>query len=100
MKKQLSAKSMMRGNRRSLCLMRIFCAAQLWSWRLALENTIEHCRLADAAMRHIIAWANGEDADPESGLPHIDHAAASLNMLRGMMRLHPELDDRYKEGNK
>lgn len=53
-----------------------------------------HSRLADAAMRHIIAWASGEDIDPESGLPHIDHASASLNMLRGNQRLHPELDDR------
>lgn len=58
---------------------------------------ISHRRLADAAMRHIIAWASGEDTDPESGLPHIDHASASLNMLRGNQRLHPELDDRYRK---
>lgn len=58
---------------------------------------IAHSRLVDAAMRHLIAYAGGEDLDPESGLPHIDHAAASINMLRGNQRLHPELDDRYKE---
>lgn len=57
---------------------------------------ISHTRLADAAMRHLIAWASGEDLDPESGLPHIDHASASLNMLRGNQRLHPGLDDRFK----
>ena len=57
---------------------------------------ISHTRLADAAMRHLIAWASGEDIDPESGLPHIDHASASLNMLRGNQRLHPGLDDRYR----
>ena len=57
---------------------------------------ISHTRLADAAMRHLIAWAGGEDLDPESGLPHIDHAGASLNMLRGNQRLHSELDDRYR----
>lgn len=57
---------------------------------------IFHTRLADAAMRHIIAWASGEDLDPESGLPHLDHASASLNMLRGNQRLNPEMDDRYK----
>ena len=57
---------------------------------------ISHTRLADAAMRHLIAWASGEDIDPESGLPHIDHASASLNMLRGNQRLHPGMDDRYK----
>lgn len=59
---------------------------------------ISHTRLADAAMRHLIAWASGEDIDPESGLPHIDHASASLNMLRGTQRLHPGMDDRYKKG--
>ena len=59
-------------------------------------NGISHTRLADAAMRHLIAWASGEDIDPESGLPHIDHASASLNMLRGNQRLHPGLDDRYR----
>lgn len=58
-------------------------------------NGIQHSRLIDAAMRHMIAHASGETMDPESGLPHIDHAAASINMLRGMMRLHPELDDRF-----
>ena len=57
---------------------------------------ISHTRLADAAMRHLIAWASGEDLDPESGLPHIDHASASLNMLRGTMRLHPGMDGRSK----
>lgn len=56
---------------------------------------IAHTRLVDAAMRHLVAYASGEDLDPESGLPHIDHAAASINMLRGNQRLHPELDDRY-----
>ena len=59
---------------------------------------IQHSRLVDAAMRHLIAYAGGEDLDPESGLPHTDHAAASINMLRGNQRLHPELDDRYKAG--
>ena len=58
---------------------------------------ISHSRLIDATMRHMIAYASGEDLDQESGLPHIDHASASLNMLRGMKRLHPNLDDRWKK---
>lgn len=65
-----------------------------YNWTLG----IKYSRLIDAAMRHIIAYYSGEDIDPESGLPHIDHAAANLNMLRGMMRLHPEMDDRYGKG--
>lgn len=57
---------------------------------------IEYLRLADAAMRHITQYINGEDNDPESGLSHLDHAMASLAMLKEMTVSHPELDDRYK----
>lgn len=59
-------------------------------------NGISHTRLLDAALRHIVAIIDGEDLDPESGLPHRHHACASLNMYCGMTVLHPELDDRYK----
>jgi hypothetical protein len=41
-------------------------------------------RYSDAAMRHILAWLAGNDADDESGLPHLAHAAASILMLRGL----------------
>ena len=34
-----------------------------------------------AAMRHLIAWYGGESRDPESGHPHLAHAAASLMFL-------------------
>ena len=38
-------------------------------------------RLISAALRHILAWESGEDNDKESGLSHLDHAAANLAML-------------------
>lgn len=57
---------------------------------------LEHSRLLDACLRHLIAIIDGEDIDPESGLPHRHHACASLNMYCGNVVLHPELDDRYK----
>lgn len=31
-----------------------------------------------ATMRHLVAWHGGENIDPESGLPHLAHAACSL----------------------
>ena len=57
-------------------------------------------RLVDASMRHIIAWADGENLDPESGLSHLDHALASLAMLKFMEQNRPEMDDRYKKDSK
>ena len=34
-----------------------------------------------AALRHLVAWRGGEHADPESGLPHLAHAACSVLFL-------------------
>lgn len=49
-----------------------------------------------AAMRHITAFNNGEDKDPESGLSHLAHAACCIMFLLEFEKTHPELDDRYK----
>ena len=35
-------------------------------------------RYVGAALHHLLAWQAGEDADPESGLPHLAHAACSV----------------------
>ncbi|WP_443696427.1 dATP/dGTP diphosphohydrolase domain-containing protein [Pseudomonas sp.] len=55
-----------------------------------------HTRLTDAALRHIFAFLDGEDADPESGLSHIAHAQCCLMFLQRMIADSPELDDRFK----
>lgn len=34
-----------------------------------------------AAQRHLIAWNEGEGTDPESGLPHLAHAACCVLFL-------------------
>lgn len=49
-----------------------------------------------AAMRHIMAYNNGEDRDPESGLSHLAHAACCIMFLLEFEKTHPHLDDRYK----
>jgi len=35
-----------------------------------------------AALRHLVAWIEGEDIDPDSGLSHLTKARASLGVLR------------------
>ena len=39
-------------------------------------------RYYDALMRHITAWFNGEENDPEDGLSHLAHAACCIYFLR------------------
>jgi hypothetical protein len=58
---------------------------------------LAHSRCLDAAARHLLAIMNGEDIDPESGLPHVYHLGCSVAMYDWNRVHHPELDDRYKE---
>ena len=50
-----------------------------------------------AAMRHLTAFNDGKDKDPESGLSHLAHAACCIMFLLEFEKTHPELDDRYKQ---
>lgn len=48
----------------------------------------------DAAMGHITAWWEGEDADPASGLHHLAKAMASLAVIRDSQMMNNWVDDR------
>lgn len=51
-------------------------------------------RCFGAMMRHAWAWWRGEDRDPESGLPHLAHAAACLMFLLAFEQRKIGVDDR------
>jgi hypothetical protein len=53
-------------------------------------------RPLSAAMRHITAFNDGEDKDPESGLSHLAHAACCIMFLLEFEKTNKHLDDRYK----
>ena len=54
----------------------------------------KYTRSLAAALRHIYAFLDGEDNDPESGLSHLGHAVCSLEHCIYDMKHHPNNDDR------
>lgn len=49
-----------------------------WNWR---DDPVSTLTYLNAAMRHIKAFAEGENLDPESGKSHLGHARASLAIV-------------------
>lgn len=66
------------------------------NWR----NGFEWSRPLSAALRHLTAFVDGEDKDPESGLSHLAHAMCCVMFVLEFEKTHPELDDRWKPTNK
>lgn len=65
------------------------------NWR----QGIEFHRLIRAALGHIMAFNEGEDIDPESGLLHLAEAGCNILFLLELIQTHPELDTRYTAVN-
>ncbi len=60
------------------------------------KSGINWGRVIGAAQRHLGAFNDGEDVDPESGLSHIAHLGCCAIMLLDYIKHNPEFDDRYK----
>lgn len=58
---------------------------------------INYSRLISAAERHLGAFKDGEDKDPESGLSHIAHLGCCVLFLMWMVLKRPDLDDRWSK---
>lgn len=65
------------------------------NWRRGLAWS----RLIGAALRHLTAIMDGEDIDPESGLPHVDHLACCVMFLSEYQKKNLGTDDRWKPNN-
>lgn len=60
---------------------------------------MEHSRQISCAMRHLLAHMDGETNDPESGLPHIAHAACRIMFLMQNISDGVDIDDRFTRSN-
>ena len=60
------------------------------------KGGLKYTRVIAALLRHTYAFLECEEKDEESGLCHLDHIAACVNMLSFMFKNYPDLDDRYK----
>lgn len=49
-----------------------------YNWR---ENSVAATVYQSAALRHLLAWFDGEDIDKESGESHLAHARACMGIL-------------------
>lgn len=63
---------------------------EAWNW----TKGFLWMRLYGATLRHLFAWARGEDNDPESGKSHLAHAGCMLLFLLWHTRHRPDLDNR------
>ncbi len=55
------------------------------TWRVAGTQQAEPLTHYSCLMRHLLQWRAGEERDPESGLSHLDHAAAQLAILLDLL---------------
>lgn len=62
--------------------------------RFNWKKGIQWSRTIDAAYRHLAAFNDGEDTDPETGLLHVAHLMCNAMFLINFYYTHKELDDR------
>lgn len=66
------------------------------NWRAeAVSSSVYY----NAALRHLLSWFDGDDLDPESGVPHLAHAMACMAILLDAQSCGKLNDDRPLPGN-
>lgn len=66
-----------------------------YNWR---DKTVSSSVYVGAALRHLLAWWDGQDTDPQSSVNHLGHARACLNILLDAQANGKLNDDRPPRG--
>jgi len=66
-----------------------------YNWR---DTSVSMMVYLNAALRHIAAFVDGEDVDPESGISHAAHARACLGIIIDGVTRDYIIDDRPEPG--
>lgn len=64
-----------------------------YNWR---ETKVAANTYIAAMLRHLAAYKEGEDLDPESGVSHLGHVMASAAILLDAQKVGTLVDDRVK----
>ena len=65
------------------------------NWKKGLKYT----QVCESLQRHLNAFIEGEDNDPESKLAHVGHILCNAMFLSYMFLFRKDLDDRYIDPN-
>lgn len=61
-----------------------------WNWAKGMNWSVPYA----CALRHLSAWQQGEEIDPESGQSHLAHVMCNIRMLMLYSKTYKEGDDR------
>ena len=64
-----------------------------WNWCKGMPVSA----VSESLLRHMFAFLDGEDKDPESGIDHLGHIMSNAMFLSYIMREKSQYDDRSRE---
>jgi len=62
------------------------------------KKGMPYSKIVDSLMRHLVAFMDNENLDPDSKLPHVDHIMCNALFLSEIVKIHAnKFDDRKNE---